>query len=301
MRSPLLLVNGDKVITQDNIRIDPTSISTGSLSFTAPLTLSREQLENRRSPVSGMVCDKALPVAQRRWGGRQLHARRHQRMMSSCAAVTDMLDSGGSSINVETYKFQNRMSSTFSEATSSGYWSSRTSTARMSQLSMSDNATDTEQEAVSSQSTYEIDRLPYDDNYWTPDSVKSSMSNEPEERDSLSTLPMLTSHSRVECNVRTVNEAVSKSSELSSHPFPYHLSTTPTHGKIFIAGETKIRPGHKNICRRSHSLPSSSFCEPNSSELESTTSFLSSNSSSVSLDSDTTVGSPCELRGSLGE
>ena len=202
MRSPLLLVNENKVIAEDNTRKDQTSTSAGTFGIAAPSPLSRELLECRKSPVSGMVCDEDQPVAHRRRGGRQLHTRRHQQMMTTCAALADMLDGEGASINAETY--ENRMSSTISEATSSGYWSSRTSTARISQLSISDNATDVEEEATSSpmQSTYQINRLPYDIDYWTTDSVKSLISSEPEERDSLSTLPTLPSHSIVSCNAR---------------------------------------------------------------------------------------------------
>lgn len=302
MRLPLLLVNYNEVIAEGNTRMDPTSTSTDTFIVAAPLTLSRdpltlsrEQLECRKSPVSGMMSDEAQQVVQRHLGGRQLHARRRQQMMNSCAALVDMLDS-----NVETY--ENRMSSTISEASSSGYWSSRTSTATISQLSMSDNATDTEEETASlpMQSTYEIDRLPYDIDYWTTESVKCLTSSEREEKDFLST-PTLPLHGGVSCNVRKVTEAVSENRESSSQPFPCCLSVTPTHGKSYTSGDTKFRHKQNNLRWRSQSLPSSSQWAPNLSdrEVQSITSFLSSNSSSASLDSDTTIGSPCELSGSL--
>ena len=301
---PLLLVNDKEVIGEENTRMDPTSSSTGMVSTAASTTLNRGQLDCRKSQISGLVCDETQSVAQRRPGGRQLHARRCQQM-NSCVALklTDMLDSEGASLNVEPYELlKNRMSCTISEATSSGYWSSRTSTARISQLSISDSTTDTEPEAPSSpvQTTYEIDRLPFDSDYWTTDSVENPRNCEEDERDCLSTLSIVPSHSGVSCNVMAVTEAVSKRMEPSSHPFYCQPSATPTHGNSYIEGNTKFRPDEINLIRgRSHSLPSNSHHAPNLSKLQSTSSFLSSNSSSASLDSDTTVGSPCELSGSL--
>ena len=84
--------------------------------------------------------DDYEPVARRRQGGNQLKARRRQQVAH--AAMTNWLDKGEELLDKNTIDpLQNRVSFTTSEATSSGYWSTRSSGARYSQLSVANSDT----------------------------------------------------------------------------------------------------------------------------------------------------------------
>lgn len=306
-RQSLLLVRSkqQRKIQDINTKTEPIS-SDGTTAFSVNLNPGSccEQVESgliNQSAISSESMPEAQPLAQHRQGGKLLSARRQQIIKMACAALTDLLDKEGSSLNIDvsTHGFlKNRISSTASEVASSGYWSTRTSTARISQLSFPDSATEGGEQAtsLSSQSTACAvdDGLPFDINCWTTEFVKSLKDSE-EERDSLSLLSIPSPCGGASPTSVETRDTVTRNAELFSSYCSSCCQGSPTS---FISSCKDCQPKRNNFRGRSQSLPSNPHYVHNPpsllhfANLKLCHPFLSS---STSLDSETTVGSPCEL------
>ena len=246
------------------------------------------------------------PLSNCRPGGELLAAKRRQRMRCTEKAVTDWLDS--ERMPCAAYRDNSlklRESLTTSEATSSGYWSSRSSRARLSQLSVADG----EANEIANSETLKEGKLQFFNHDWMPNfDLVSNLGSDRDERDSMSTCNCLSYYHFT--NILSSTE-VATSVEGTKNGRRQNIDTlscTPSHmykDNFTPFCEDHFSQDHGSFHVRSKSLPAilASPKPPGSITSECCTTLCplqlhSSNSSFTTLDSETTAESASELHDS---